>query len=202
MKRLYVLGDSISIDYGPHLQRYLHGTMAYARKEGEAEARLNLDRPQGANGGDSSMVLDFLRKSGRLPADVLLLNCGLHDIKTDPATGTKQVPLDQYRQNLQAILTVVHEMKLSLVWVRTTPADERVHNTRPNMAFHRFRADNDAYNAAADTIMRAAGIPIIDLHAFTLALGSDLYRDHVHFHPAICQLQAAYLAGWLIRFAA
>jgi hypothetical protein len=33
--------------------------MAYARKEGETEALLNLDQPQGANGGNSSMVLAY-----------------------------------------------------------------------------------------------------------------------------------------------
>lgn len=57
--RIYVLGDSISIQYGPHLQKYLEGMMEYSRKEGEEEVLLNLDRPQGANGGDSGMVLSF-----------------------------------------------------------------------------------------------------------------------------------------------
>lgn len=196
MKRLYVLGDSISMDYGPHLERYLAGTMTYSRKSGDAEARLNLDRPQGANGGDSSMVLEFLRKSPPLPADILLLNCGLHDIKTSPGTNQHQVPLDQYRSNLKQILMVKTP---TVVWVRTTPVDDATHN-RPGMSFHRSRVDCDAYNAAADEIMRAANIPSIDLHTFTRNLGNNLYRDHVHFPEAICQLQAAYIAGWLTHF--
>jgi len=58
--KLYVIGDSISIQYGPYLEAALRGVMAYARKEGEEEALLNLDIPQGANGGDSGMVLSFL----------------------------------------------------------------------------------------------------------------------------------------------
>jgi hypothetical protein len=42
------------------------------------------------------MVLAYLasvRAAGGLLADTLLLNCGLHDIKTDLKTGAKQVPL-------------------------------------------------------------------------------------------------------------
>ena len=67
-----------------------------------------------------------------------------------------------------------------MVWVRTTPCDEAVHN-KPTSSFHRFAADGNAYNAAADTIMADAGIPMIDLHTFTVNLGDDLYCDHVHF---------------------
>ncbi len=40
------------------------------------------------------MVLSFLRakaESGGIEADLLLVNCGLHDIRTDPETGTRQV---------------------------------------------------------------------------------------------------------------
>ena len=41
--KVYIIGDSISIQYGPYLEAALHGVMAYARKEGEEEAP-NLDK--------------------------------------------------------------------------------------------------------------------------------------------------------------
>lgn len=201
MKKLYIIGDSISIQYGPYLQRAVEGVMAYARKEGETEALLNLDNPQGANGGDSSMVLAFLQGLQRhdgVDADLLLLNCGLHDIKTNPQTGQRQVPIDQYVANLRAIVDLVATMGPTLVWVRTTPCDERVHN-QPHMTFHRFAADAAAYNAVADAIMTAAGVPMIDLYTFTRNLGPDLYCDHVHFHEAVRAQQAAFIAGWLMN---
>jgi lysophospholipase L1-like esterase len=204
MKRVYVVGDSISIQYGPHLRDLLQGAMAYSRKEGEEEARFNLDNPQGANGGDSCRVLSFLRAraaAGGIPADLLLLNCGLHDIKTDPATGRKQVPLADYERNLRAILELRPRLVPAMAWIRTTPADERVHNARPNMTFHRFAADVDAYNAAADAAMAAAGVPVIDLFTLTRNLGPDLFCDHVHFTEPVRRLQAAFLAGWLARWA-
>ncbi len=199
MKKIYVIGDSISIQYGPYLERALQGSMAYSRKEGDEEAQLNLDNPQGANGGDSALVLAFLQakaQSGGIDADLLLLNCGLHDIKTNPATGQKQVPIEQYQANLRAMVELVAGMRATLVWVRTTPCAENVHN-HPGMSFHRFAADCAAYNGVADAIMAAAGVATLDLHTFTLGLGPDLYCDHVHFYEQVRAQQAAFIAGWL-----
>ena len=64
MKRVFVLGDSISIHYGPHLERYLLGFMHYSRKEGEDKAVVQLDQPlvANANAGDSSMCLEYLQQ--------------------------------------------------------------------------------------------------------------------------------------------
>jgi len=197
--KLYLIGDSISIHYGPYLQQYLAGVMDYARKESETEALLNLDHPQGANGGDSSMVLSFvqaLAKAGGVAADLLLVNCGLHDLKRNLETGQAQVALADYENNLQALVALARELRVTLVWIRTTPCDERVHN-RPGLSFQRFADDGAAYNAVADRVMRAAGVPVIDLDTFTRNLGPDLYCDHVHFHEHIREKQAAFIAGWL-----
>lgn len=200
--QIYIVGDSISLQYGPYLQANLDGVMGYARKEGEEEALLNLDNPLGANGGDSGMVLAFLAakaRAGGINADLLLVNCGLHDIKTDPANGRKQVTIEQYEENLRAITQVTAQMWPRLIWVRTTPCDEAIHN-HAGMAFHRFAADNVRYNAAADAIMQAADVPILDLYTFTRNLGPGLYCDHVHFHEDVRRQQAAFIAGWLIGF--
>ena len=199
--KVYVIGDSISIHYGPYLEKYLRGFMKYERKTGEAEALLNLDNPQGANGGDSARVLDFLRgmaASGGIDADILLLNCGLHDIKTNPTTGLKQVPIENYKANLREIIKVVLQMKIKMIWIRTTPCDEKKHNNS-NMKFYRFSADCQQYNHVADEIMAEFDIKSIDLYNFTLNLGPDLYCDHVHFHEHIREKQAAFIAGWLLR---
>ena len=199
MKSLYVLGDSISMHYGPYLDTYLRGLMAYARKSGEDEALLDLDMPQGANGGDSAMVLGYLRAravSNPIKADLLLFNCGLHDIKTDIATGAKQVPIGRYVANLEAIVSEIRRMGPSPVWVRTTPCDGEIHNARKK-DFHRFSRDVVEYNAVADGIMAAQGVPSLDLYTFTTNLGPDLYCDHVHFQEGVREKQAAFLAGAL-----
>jgi len=203
MKKVYVIGDSISIHYGPYLEKYTKGFISYARKEGVEQSLQNLDVPLGANGGDSSNVLAYLEyklRAGGIDADILLVNCGLHDIKTEPSTGKIQVPLEEYRKNLEKIIAAAKRLKLQMVWIRTTPCDENIHNRREGMKFHRFSADCKEYNAAADRIMSTHKIPVIDLYTFTVNLGDNLYCDHVHFHENIREKQAAFIAGWLASY--
>ncbi len=204
---LFVVGDSISMQYGPHLEKMVAGTYAYARKTGEAEGEgyADLDVPTGANGGDSRMVLKYLEfkaRSGAWRPDVLLVNCGLHDVKTNPATGVRQVPLDAYRANLGKIVEIGARSCRTFVWVRTTPIDDDVHNKR-QIEFHRHAADVEAYNDAADRIVRAASAASIDLWSFTRVLRADgeVFCDHAHFVEPVRRLQAAFIAGHLLSLA-
>ncbi|MFP4581005.1 MAG: SGNH/GDSL hydrolase family protein [Candidatus Sumerlaeia bacterium] len=199
MPLVFVVGDSISIQYGPYLEKELEGHFRYARKSGEEEALKDLDHPQGANGGDSSMVLDYLKAMRQDPEfrpDILLLNAGLHDIKSDPETGRKQVPIEQYEQNLRDIIALMHEIEAPLVWVRTTPVLDAIHNDA-SRGFHRYDSDLRAYNEVADKIMRAAAISLIDLHTFTEKLGDHAFCDHVHFTEEVRAQQATFIADYL-----
>ena len=200
-RTLFVLGDSISIHYGPYLKQMLDGQFAYDRKRGD-EALANLDRPAGANGGDSRQVLAFLDEQRAQAAhhDVLLLNCGLHDLRTDPQTGEKQVPLEEYEQNLQRILTLAEDLASLAVWVRTTPVDDERHN-RLRSTFWRYNRDVVTYNNVADGVMQGSGVPTIDLYTFTRTLGDGVYCDHVHFAEEMRALQAAFIAGHLCSLA-
>ena len=197
--KIYVIGDSISIQYGPYLKSYLNDKIEYSRKEGEEEALLDLDNPQGANGGDSRMVLSFLQailKTNKIEGNHILLNCGLHDIKTDPTTKKQQISIEEYQKNLTTIVNLVESKKQKLIWIRTTPCDDKTHNSIDSK-FHRYSKDCFNYNDVADKIMLQAKIPIIDLYSFTLKQGPDLYCDHVHFHEFIREKQGAFIAGWL-----
>ena len=201
LPKLYVLGDSISIHYGSYLKSYLKGIMEYSRKEAKEETSLHLEKPQGDSGGDSSMVLSFLKAKmlySGIDADYLLLNCGLHDIKTDPTSGRKQVPLLQYERNLREIMKIIRNNKLHLIWVRTTLFEDSIHN-RSGVGFYRYAADCIEYNLIADHIMAEYRIPSIDLCAFTLNLGGRLFCDHVHFTEVVRKKQAAYIAEKLIE---
>ncbi len=199
MKKLFVLGDSISIHYGPHLERYMKGKILYSRKGGIKQAEQDMDIAQGANGGDSYHVYSYLNKlfsSGGIDADILLLNCGLHDIKRSTDNGSIQIPLEQYRENLEKIVHIVTKMKLIMIWVRTTPVDDKNHNSRLK-TFYRYSEDCIKYNLAADKIMGKAEIPIIDLYSFTLSLDEELFLDHIHFTETVRRSQAAFIAGFL-----
>ena len=199
LPKLYVIGDSISIQYGPYLEKYTQGTWQYARKGDEGQAAKNLDIPTGANGGDSQMVLEFLKKILRdksFQPEVLLLNCGLHDIKRDATTNAIQVDSASYRANLNGILDLLKNRNIKVVWMRTTPVEDERHNSR-SKAFKRYARDLDAYNAIADEVMAQNKVPTIDLYAFTKNLGSDHFIDHVHYDEPARAAQAAYIAGYL-----
>lgn len=199
---VFVIGDSISMQYGPFLEQYLQGTWDYDRKRNEGADSSNLDQPAGANGGDSGMVLDYLREKVKDPAfrpDLMLINCGLHDIKTNVQTGEKQVSLDDYRRNLEQIYALLEERGIRMAWIRTTPVDDETHNSR-QQSFHRYAADVAVYNAVADVVFTSRNVPIIDLHGFTGNLGNDLFIDHVHFGEETRAAQAAYIAGYLAGF--
>ena len=67
--------------------------------------------------------------------------------------------------------------------------------------FHRFEADIEACNEAAETIPEQHLVPIIDLPGFMNNLGpmDRLLKDHVHFRDDIVKLQATFIAGYLMN---
>ena len=142
--------------------------------------------------------VEAMLAGGTWRPDLLLLNCGLHDLRTDPATGAKQVPLEQYRRNLRRIASLLGRAHVRTVWVRTTPIDD-VAACRPGAAFHRHAADVQAYNAAADEVMATAGAAVLDLFGFTRGLGgSEVFADHAHFAEPVREKQAAFIAGFVL----
>lgn len=198
MPSLFVIGDSISMQYGPQLERFLGPGWRYDRKRGTED--IEADTPawrQGANGGDSDRVLAWLRErcaADDFRPDVLLFNCGLHDLKLDADAPGLQVPPERYRANLEAVVGLI-PTGVRPVWVRTTPVDEAQHAAlKP---FRRREADVVAYNQIADTVMTAAGIPLVDLYGFSRTFGPEAFTDGVHFREEYRPLQGAYIAGVL-----
>jgi len=192
MNTVHVLGDSISMHYGPYLEKYLDVDCRYSRKEGESG---NMDVLEGANGGDSSMVLEYLNKcySEQLHWDLLLINCGLHDIKRN--NGKFQVDPLEYESNIQKIFELAGRLCEEIIWIQTTPVFDDIHNSRKK-EFERYNADVEKYNQIAESIAILEGIQVVDLNTFCHALGAvELYEDHVHFKSDVCKLQGAFIAG-------
>ena len=76
LPKVYVIGDSISCQYGPYLRDLLAGVFGYARKTGDEPALRASGTDQSENGGDSSAVLVFLeamQTHGGIDADLLLV---------------------------------------------------------------------------------------------------------------------------------
>lgn len=193
---LFIIGDSISMQYGPYLKQYL-GDRALVARKGDLEKASNLD----PNGRDSETVLTYLRSlidARNFQADLLMVNCGLHDIKRSLAEGQLQVSPEQYRQNLIQLVNDSPLFASKFIWVTTTPVADSIHQAR-NTDFKRFNADVLHYNQIAAEVFQPLGITIIDLYTFTRQLGpiEQLYEDHIHFKEAVRMLQGAYISGCL-----
>jgi lysophospholipase L1-like esterase len=200
-RTLYVLGDSIAYHYGPYLRRLLDETFEIRTKEGDREAGINLDRPAGANGGDSGRVLAFLQEqaggsNSPLGVDYMLLNCGLHDIKRDPETMEPLVELEDYKANLDHIFTLIGQVGIQAVWVHSTPVPDERHNVLVT-EFKRYNQDIVRYNAAAKEAAERYRIPQLDLYSFSCRLGGAAYCDHIHYTEEARYLQASYIAGFV-----
>lgn len=199
LPEVFLIGDSIAGHYRPYLESYISGMARLNWKRDNGQAEENLDVPTGSNGGDSRMVLEYLRSKMKDPdfqPTYLLLNCGLHDIKRDPKTGHIQVSEDNYRKNLNEIAQMTKERNIKLIWVKTTWVVDDIHNPRQKL-FYRYEEDVIRYNAIADEICKNYHIPTINLHDFTKKLGEKKFIDHVHYNESTRALQAAYIAGSL-----
>jgi len=208
LPHVFIIGSSITLMYGQHLKKMLTGFFRYSRKGEEPEAIQkafeNLDIPQGASAGDSSMVLEYLKeleKNDSFNPAVVMLTVGGHDIKIEPETKTNRIPLPRFCQNLEAIVAWFKKRSIPLVWVPNGPMNEKLHNERmPN--YPRYDADLKAYNRAAADIMARNGAAILDLPKFTANLGpiEEILADHVHFTDDVAQKQAAFIAGYLMQY--
>jgi lysophospholipase L1-like esterase len=197
MRTLHVLGDSISMHYGPYLEKYVRSYCDYSRKEAKIGV---LDNPEGQNGCDSTTVLSYLVKCMDQSKhwDFILLNCGLHDIRWKD--GKHQTNNQLYQKNLFEILQIANNISDHIIWVRTTPVNDNLHNSL-RQDIKRYDSDVVKYNEIADRIMIDHGIYKIDLYTFCKCLGgAETYKDHIHFNEESRNLQGAFIAGNLISY--
>lgn len=202
MKKILLIGDSISLYYSPYLATYLSGKDELHNKEGRREAFLDLDRPTGGNGGDSSMVLEYLRElevNRNFHFNLFVFNCGLHDIKRLNDTNCV-ISEEDYKNNLQEIITLTKKNRIKTVFITTTPVEDERHNSRKQLGFTRYDHDVKKYNSVALSVMKEYDIPVIDLGAFSRNLTGELFIDHVHYCDEVRKIQAAYIFAKLEEY--
>ncbi|GAB5404100.1 MAG: SGNH/GDSL hydrolase family protein [Aureliella sp.] len=175
LPRVLLIGDSISIGYTLPVRKQMEG-------------KANVHRPL-TNCSSTRTGKDQLKKwLGDQPWDVIHFNFGLHDLKyvvgdtaklVDLATegSHKQVPIDEYGDNLREIVKELKKTKAKLIWCSTTPV--------PDGARGRIAKDAVAYNSVAKKVMTEADITINDLHAFAAPQLQKIQRKaDVHYTPA------------------
>lgn len=198
MKTVFIIGDSISLHYHQYIKELLENKAEYYRKGSTGEIQEALhdpNNPFGANGGDSNLVIEYMEmlKSKNKKFDILIINCGLHDIRVDRRNNKIQLDEKQYEENLNKIIELSKEISKQLIWISITPVNDEIHNSR-NDGYLRYNKDVKKYNEIAENIMSENNIKIIDLYEFTQNLESqDMYRDHVHYKEDICEKQAQFI---------
>ncbi len=199
MKKLFVAGDSISIQYGEFLSELAKPNFLYSRKW-IAEWKYN--DPwimEGMNWWSSSQLLAYFKEKAThwFHTDVLLFNTGLHDIKRDKITHQIQISPTDYEKNLKEIVEVVKSISDSPLRITTTRHNENRHNSM-NTLTDRHEKDNLEYHIKAVEIMEKNGISIIDLRSFTQSIPGNVWSDRVHFTKRVCYKQAVYILNNLI----
>lgn len=168
---VWLLGDSIRMSYQPLVANALAGI---ADVIGPAE-----------NGQFSLYTLSslnrWIQELGK--PDVVHWNNGIHDAGRNPDRRPVQIPLPDYRGNIELVLRRLREMTPHVIWATSTP----VHPDRP------FAADQwswrnqeiDRYNQAALDVMRAHDVPVNDLHALVWEdYARYLAPDQLHLSEA------------------
>lgn len=171
-----LVGDSIRMGYAPNVARFYNNQVDIRSSE--------------ENGDDTVKVLKNLDEWViRLKPDVVHLNVGLHDLKRDRKTSKHQVELADYKANLKKILDrITTETKAKVIFALTTPVLDDRH--KANKPFDRTEKDVQAYNAAAQEVLRGfPEIKVNELHTFAekLNLEKALVKDGVHFTPVASQ---------------
>ncbi|MCC7249794.1 MAG: SGNH/GDSL hydrolase family protein [Lysobacter sp.] len=179
--RVALIGDSIRMNAEPFLRKRL-------------SSDIELFAPP-TNSESSRKVLAHLREWVPMgSAELVHLNCGLHDLRYDPGRDRPVCALDEYAANLEAIFAYLHEIGAAVVWATSTPFDEATHNS--TKASRRYAADLREYNARSIEIARRYGATIHDLHAKLSQMRlEDLWLpDGLHFNRAGCDAVGAAMA--------
>lgn len=169
MPKVVLVGDSIRMGYAPTVRKALTGLAEVWAPE--------------PNCGPSPRIVkhipDWIVAPG---ADIIHLNCGLHDLRHERGTAVNSIPLPQYAANLRAIFAAARKTGIcTIIFALTTPVNEAWH--RAKKAFDRSEADVDAYNAAARKEAGGARVLINDLCGVVIKAGRDriMQPDGVHF---------------------
>jgi lysophospholipase L1-like esterase len=171
LPRVLLIGDSISMGYTLPVRLRLAG-------------QANVLRPA-TNCGESARGLKSLDEwLGLRKWDVIHFNFGLHDLKyldekgayVTPDKGKQVATVEQYEQNLRALVVRLKRTGAKLIFATTTPV--------PAGSQGRVEKDELRYNEVAVRVMWETGIAVDDLHALAAKRQGQIQLPHnVHFTP-------------------
>lgn len=188
-KILYVLGDSVSLHYGPYLDRILSTTNDFK----------GILRLYPENTSSSSRLIELLNEDVRkFPNDIIIWNSGLHDVRRNRDTKEIFTTIEEYKNNIEKIYNILKNKGFTQIFINSTPIYEEKHNNR-STGWIRKDLDVNTYNEEAERILEGLNVPVVDLYSFTKTLGVNALFDHVHFKPEVRAEQAKYIAECITR---
>jgi acyl-CoA thioesterase-1 len=198
LPNVLIIGDSISIGYMQPVRRLLKGKANVYRPieyVGDRPDYRGFYKPDKngdvvENCGSTALGLQrinaWLSTGGNIKWDVIHFNWGLHDLKRvtkeqgqksdDPAVPP-EIPVEQYRKNLEQLVAIMQSTGAVLIFATTTPFVEGVLPCR-------IPEDAVCYNETALEVMKKHGVVVNDLYSAVLPRLEKLQlRTNVHFHP-------------------
>jgi hypothetical protein len=181
-----LIGDSIRMGYAPLVKQQLANKAIVKWPEENCE--------------DSGKILNNIEKYIELnKPDLIYINCGLHDIKSERGTNKKKNPIETYESNLNKIISVIKSKGIKILWASTTPVIEEWHNKI--QSFDRLNKDINQYNEIASKVMLAQGIRIIDHYQVIEKADkqASFKKDGVHYTDKGSEILSATVSQEIIK---
>lgn len=179
--KVHLIGDSIRLNAQPFARRFLAPAYCVAGPLVNCES--------------SHIVAANIRNwlTGA-DADVIHINCGLHDIRHDPGCDRPVSSPNEYLANLSSIFAYLATSRARIIWATSTPINEGAHNR--NKQSRRYQADLLRYNCLSVELARDAGFDINDMYEKLSSTNVQalLLPDGVHFTPEGNELIGKFIA--------
>ena len=171
-RKILIIGDSISIGYFPFVQTALADQAEVVHNKGNAQH----------TGTGLKNIKGWL---GEEKWDVIQFNWGLWDLcyrpvekgpeNRDKINGKLTTTLEQYKKNLEELVSILKKTNARLLFVTTTYVPENEKG--------RFSEDALKYNYIAKEVMKRNGIPVNDIFELSKKLHKKHGRapDDVHY---------------------
>jgi hypothetical protein len=191
LPEVLIIGDSISMGYGPVVKRLLEGKATLSRPDENCEST-------------QKGVAKLDEWLGGKKYKVIYFNFGLHDLKhvdaiTKEASAKASDPLltdlPAYAANLTIIAQKLKATGAKVIFATTTPVPEHPGSPlrEPFMPAK--------YNAVAKEVMEKQGVEVDDLYNFALPQISKIQiPDNVHYIPEGYEVLGKHVAATISKY--
>lgn len=189
MKKILIIGDSISIGYTPFVKKALADKAVVVHNEGNAQhTGIGLEK-----------LDDWL---GDKKWDIIQFNWGLWDLcyrnpdskeqgNRDKINGTITFSVEEYKNNMRSLVEKLKTTNAKLIFVTTTFV--------PENEAGRFDGDDIRYNKAAIQVMKENNILVNDVWKASKKIHSKYGQapDNVHYTEEGYKLLAEKIVAFL-----